>query len=78
MADGLHYDGGDDSGDDDYKSLAEEAFPDDDWNPQRVDALKALIKLCVGDGGEPDADDGSDDDKKAGMALIFGGPPKKK
>jgi hypothetical protein len=79
MADGLHYDGGgdDSEGGDDYMSLAKEAFPDDDWTPERVSALKTLVKLCAGGGDEPDADDG-DDAKKPGLALIFGGPPKKK
>lgn len=80
MADGLHYkpDEGDDmGGGDDYKQAAEEAFPDDDWTPDRLDALKALIKLCMDEGhDEPDGDEGGDD-KKTGLALIFGGKPKK-
>ncbi len=75
MADGLHYDGGDDGASDDYKALASEAFPDEDWTPERIDSLKALIKLCAGE-SEPDMDD-EPDEKSKGLALIFGSPKKK-
>ena len=84
MGDGLHYEASKDSpdvpddggGSDDYMALAKEAFPDDDWSPERVSALKALIKLCMGGdgGGESEPDE---DDKKSGLALIFGKPMKK-
>lgn len=88
MGDGLHYDpdagspdvpeGDDDKGaGDDYKDLASEAFPDEDWTPERVGALKALIKMCAGgDMGDPGGDE-APDAKKSGLALIFGKPTKK-
>lgn len=81
MADGLHYDASADAddadeGSDDYKSLASEAFPDEEWTPDRVAALKSLIKLCMG-GDSGASDDEPPDDKHAGLALLFGGPKKK-
>lgn len=81
--DGLHYDGGDAPDEaekpgeesDEYKQAAEEAFPDEDWTPERVDSFKAFVKLCMGGG---DGDEGEPDDgKKSGLALIFGKPSKK-
>lgn len=46
--DGDDYDGGDDeASEDDYEKLAEEAFPDLDWDEKRVRALKELIMKCV-------------------------------
>ena len=64
-----------------FKKAAEEAFPDEDWGPPRLAALKAMIKLCAsGDYGdkEPDADDSSEDDgkHKAMLGLLFGKPAK--
>jgi len=61
-----------------FKKAAEEAFPDEDWGPPRLAALKALMKLCMGEYGgdhaEPDADDEGDDDgkHKAMLGLLFG------
>jgi hypothetical protein len=79
MADGLRYQAPDEteggSGDnpaeesDEYMQAAQEAFPDDDWTPERIDALKALIKLCMDNGGDMGA-------PKKGHTLIemmFGG-----
>lgn len=40
---------GDDTGDGDmekFKSLAQEAFPDDDMTDERVAALKEFVKAC--------------------------------
>ena len=77
--DGLHYqpDEAESSGEssDEYKQAAEEAFPDEDWTPERVDALKALVKLCMG-GADSDDAGASDDKHKATLAMIFGGKPK--
>lgn len=43
------YDKGDDEDtEDDYMKLAEEAFPDEDWTPQRVAALKEFVMKCMG------------------------------
>lgn len=85
MADGLHYDGGKDSpdvppGDDDeerseLKQAAEEAFPDEDWSPERLDALKTLMKLCMDGYGGADEEDKPEPDAK--LALLFGSPKRK-
>lgn len=75
--DGLHYDGGEDSSEsDEYKQAAEEAFPDQEWTPERIDSLKALIKMIAG-GESMDEDEETEPDHKSGLALIFGGKPKK-
>jgi hypothetical protein len=79
--DGLHYhdpsEGGDDGdapddegSESELKQAAEEAFPDEDWSPERLDALKALMKLCMGEYG-------SDKPEKPMLSLLFGGKPKK-
>ncbi len=66
-----------------FKKAAEEAFPNEDWGPPRLAALKALMKLCMGDYGgdeptEPDGDEGGDDGKhKAMLGLLFGKPVSK-
>lgn len=67
-----------------FKRAAEEAFPDEDWGPPRLAALKALMKLCMGgyegeaDHAEPDGDEGEDDGKhKAMLGLLFGKPVSK-
>lgn len=31
-----------------YKALAEEAFPDEEWTPERVNALKEFVMKCMG------------------------------
>ena len=46
--DGDDYDQGDDEdSEDDYTKLAEEAFPDEDWTPERVKALKEFVMKCM-------------------------------
>jgi hypothetical protein len=83
MGDGLHYEPSKDSpdvpGDDEsgeLKQAAAEAFPDEEWSPERLGALKTLMKLCMDDygGGESEPDE---DDKKSVLSLIFGAPKKK-
>lgn len=32
---------------DEYTQAAKEAFPNEDWTPERVDALRALISMCM-------------------------------
>lgn len=32
----------------DYTELAEAAFPDEDWTPERLKAFKELVMSCVG------------------------------
>lgn len=61
-----------------FEQAAREAFPDQEWDEARLDALKTLVKICMsgdGDGeSEPDGDEGG----KGTLALLFGGPKKKK
>lgn len=38
---------GDDSSED-YQALAEEAFPDEKWTPDRLAAFKELVMSCMG------------------------------
>ena len=65
--------------DDAFASAIADAFPMEEWTPERTSALKEAIRLCVkkdmGEGGEPP----SGPPKKGGidLALILGGPKKK-
>jgi hypothetical protein len=34
----------------DYSDLAKEAFPDEDWSPERLAAFKELVMSCMGKG----------------------------
>lgn len=84
MADGLKYKPDEDMPDvpasDELRQAAAEAFPDEDWDDERLGSLKALIKLCMGTdyGDEDKGEEGGDDDAKhAGLALLFGSPKKK-
>jgi hypothetical protein len=64
---------------DEFETEIRAAFPDNDWTPDRVMAMKEAIRLCL----EQDKEGGYDDKpppKKggdAGLALIFEGPKKK-
>jgi hypothetical protein len=40
-------DGAEDS-EGDYEALAEAAFPDEDWTPDRLKAFKELVMACMG------------------------------
>ncbi len=65
---------------DDFGMAITEAFPDNDWTPDRLSAMKEAIRLCLekdqaGDYDEPSGGKGKD---KGGLALIFGAPEKKK
>jgi hypothetical protein len=56
---------------DDFSSAVQEAFPKEDWDEDRLAALKEAIRLCVEKDEEPSKKPGS-------LALIFGMKPKKK
>ena len=66
---------------DDFETEIRSAFPDNDWTPDRVMAMKEAIRLCL----EEDQAGGYEDEKPsgppkkggAGLALIFEGPKKK-
>lgn len=53
---------------DEYAQAASEAFPDEDWTPERVEALRALIKMCM----EPAAPAGKGKKGGALIELMFG------
>ncbi len=64
---------------DDFGLAIQEAFPDNEWTPDRVDAMKSAIRLCLdedkaGGYGTPGGGSGGGDK----LALIFGAPSKKK
>lgn len=63
--------------DDAFASALADAFPMEEWTPERTAALKEAIRLCVqkDTAGEPPAGP----PKKGGidLALILGGPKKK-
>lgn len=68
-------DSSDDGGSDYSKEFADavsEAFPDDDWDDDKLSALKEAIRICV----ENDEGGGSAGGKHPALALIFGGKPK--
>jgi hypothetical protein len=56
---------------DEFGSAIREAFPDNDWTPDRVAAMKEAIKLCVATdeaGGYEGGETGGDE-----FSAIFGG-----
>ncbi len=61
-----------------FETEIRSAFPNEDWTPDRVMALKEAIKICV------EADENNEYDKPppkkggSGLALIFGAPKKGK
>ena len=56
----------------DFSAAVQEAFPNEDWDDDRIADLKEAIRLCV------EEDQGGGEKKKPGtLALIFGGKPKK-
>ena len=65
---------------DEFATEIRAAFPDEDWTPNRLTAMKEAIKICVkaDDGGAYDEEGGEPPPPKggSGLALIFG--PKKK
>jgi hypothetical protein len=62
---------------DDFGMAIQEAFPDNDWTPARLGAMKEAIRLCL---DKDEAGEYGDEEPKSGkgLALIFGGPEKKK
>jgi hypothetical protein len=62
---------------DDFTAAIQEAFPDNDWTPERSAAMKEAIRLCVekdeAGGYGPPPGGGKGDS----LALIFGEPKKK-
>lgn len=63
---------------DDFGMAITEAFPDNDWTPDRLAAMKEAIRLCYEEDKAPESGKGGGDKGKGGLALIFGAPEKKK
>jgi hypothetical protein len=66
--------------DDAFASAIADAFPMEEWTPERTAALKEAIRLCAKkDMGGPDMGPPSGPPKKGGidLAILLGGPKKK-
>lgn len=70
--------GGEDNAGGPFGDAIREAFPDNDWTADKIDALKEAIRICYHEdeaggapGGPPPPGHGK------GLALIFGAPKKK-
>ena len=62
---------------DDFAAAAGEAFPDIAGDPARLEALKTAIRLCLEEDQAGGYDEGGDEKKPGGLALVFGAGPKK-
>lgn len=80
MADGLHYkppetDESSDEVSPEFKSAIERAFPDEDWDDERLRAFKEALHICYDEAELAEGDDDEDSgDKHASpaLALLFG------
>ncbi len=63
---------------DDFGHAISEAFPDNDWTPEKLDAMKEAIRICLEKDEAGGYKGGSDMEKPGGLALVFGGEGKKK
>lgn len=79
--DGLHYkpDDTDESADavsPAFKSAVETAFPDDEWDDDRLRAFKEAIHLCYeeAEGSEDAGDEVKEPGHASTLALLFGKP----
>jgi hypothetical protein len=63
---------------DDFASYARDFLNTELEESERIDALKAAIHACMGEGEEADEEEGAEKKPAAGLALVFGGPKKKK
>ena len=60
---------------DELQAALEEAFPQDEWTPERVEAFRRVQEICSGGyHDEEDEESGGNDD----ALLIFGKPKKSK
>jgi len=75
-------DSGDGADKDDFTRAAEEAFPDNDWTPEKISAFKEAMRICYDEyeGTEDMSGAGESPHKGKGMelALVFGGGKGKK
>lgn len=56
---------------DEYMQAAKEAFPDEDWTPERVEALRAFVNMCSM-GEAPTGKSGTGKKGGALIELMFG------
>ena len=65
---------------DPFETEIRAAFPDNDWSPDRVMAMKEAIKLCLEEDKGGGYDEPAKPPKKGGdaLALVFEGPRSKK
>jgi hypothetical protein len=65
--------------DDAFASAVADAFPMEEWTPERTAALKEAIRLCVKKDMGGDEAPPSGPPKKGGLdlAILLGGPKKK-
>lgn len=65
--------------DDAFASALADAFPMEEWTPDRTAALKEAIRLCAKKDTEGDEAPPSGPPKKGGLdlAILLGGPKKK-
>lgn len=61
---------------DEFATAVREAFPDSEWDEDRLAAFKEAIRICVQN------DEGGSEPKPKGkgvdLAIVFGGPKRKK
>lgn len=57
---------------DDFAAALAEAFPNEEWTPDRLSALKEAVRLCAdGDADELDYDEPAPEGE-SDLSLVFG------
>lgn len=65
----------------DLKKALEEAFPDNQWDDDKVSAFSEAMRICMKSEEDSEGEGDSEDSGKPGkgtLALVFGGHPKGK
>lgn len=60
-----------------FEECAKKAFPNEDWDPERLSALKDLLEEASAPSDSDDDEEPSKKSDKGSLALIFGEPKKK-
>lgn len=63
---------------DDFAAAIQAAFPNEDWDEDRLAAFKDAIHMCASGDYEESAEGEGDEPKKGTLALLFGGGSGKK
>lgn len=63
-----------------FETEARAAFPEKEWTPEQVMAFKEAIKICLeqDQAGEYEKPPAGPPKKGPDLAIVFGGPEKKK